>query len=81
MTRFHLLLALTGVTGAAVALAPTSSASATPTLPAAVAAQAAATVVPAATQPNVAWLDRYGVYSPYQGSWSFIPAANAGDGC
>ena len=79
MTRFHLLLALAGVTGAAVA--PTSSASATPTLPAAVAAQAAATVVPAATQPNVAWLARYGVYNAHQGSWSFIPAANAGDGC
>ena len=81
MTRFHLLLALAGVTGAAVALAPASTASATPILSAAVAAQAAAAVVPAATQPNVAWLARYGVYNAHQGSWSFIPAANAGDGC
>jgi hypothetical protein len=81
MTRFHLLLALAGVTGAAVALAPTAPASATPTLPAAVVAQAAATVVPDTEQPNVGWLARYGVYNAHQGSWSFIPAANSGDGC
>lgn len=78
MTRFHLLLTLACVTGAAAALAPKS---APPKLRAAGVVHAAATGVPTKEQPvNIGWLARYGSYNARQGSWSLLPNRN-GDGC
>ncbi len=81
MTRVHLLLTVACVTGAAAKFAPSSAPKAQAISPAAAVPARAVTAAPATAQPNVAWLARYGVYNAKQGSWTFIPAANAADGC
>jgi len=74
VTRFHLVLTLACVTGAAATSGPTSpEKSPSLMIPSAGNAQGAEKAVGTVHPDQVAWLAKYGTYNARQGYWNLLP--------